>query len=494
MSPGTILTLTNVTLANGRSTNFGGAVFNEGTIFAESCQFVSNAVIALSGTAGTNGTRGTLQGIVAQPGGAGQPGGSVEGGAVINYGNLALRYCSFGTNSALGGKGGDGGSGGSSAGPPGYLAGAGGAAAAGGHARGGSIANYGTLSIDGCSFSNSFTRDGGNPGSLALLQTAAPGAVGAAGTAQGGAVFTLGQTTISNSLFLGNTCAGGNSGNGAFFVGPYSYPGTNGGLASGGAIYFGSNSLIANCTLSTNIAQGGRYDSVYYINYAFHGGDAIGGALASAGSLQAVSLTLHGNAALGGLRYTGDTNGNSLGGSIANTGGVFQIVNSILAGGFSNNCFGVITDLGHNLSSDVTPAWTSGTSLNNTDPLLLPLGNYGGPTLTMALHAGSPALNTADCALAPATDQRGFPRPDGPGCDIGAYEGASAPALQIFRVNSATNVLRWLAKSGRNYRVDGATNLNSWSPYATNLAATNGVLDVAVPVSAPGRFFRLLAE
>ena len=56
--------------------------------------------------------------------------------------------------------------------------------------------------------------------------------------------------------------------------------------------------------------------------------------------------------------------------------------------------------------------------------LLGPLQNNGGPTQTMALSAGSPAIGHADNAFAPATDQRGFTRLDEPGeaTDIGAFE------------------------------------------------------------------------
>ena len=230
-------------------------------------------------------------------------------------------------------------------------------------------------------------------------------------------------------------------------------------------------------------------------------GNAAGGAVANTGYLRAIHLTLESSSAVAGLgsclacspAFRG-TNGSSLGGSVANLGGTLEIVNTILSGGTSNNCFGVITDLGHNLSSDATPAWASGTSANNIDPLLLPLGNYGGPTFTMALHAGSPALNNADCALAPPTDQRGFPRPAGPGCDLGATEGASAPTLQLFRNTPPPHLLRWTAKAGRTYQVEAATSLNAWTAYATNVAATNGPLERSVPVSAPERFFRLQAE
>jgi hypothetical protein len=45
--------------------------------------------------------------------------------------------------------------------------------------------------------------------------------------------------------------------------------------------------------------------------------------------------------------------------------------------------------------------------LNNTDPKLGPLADYSGPTLTMALLTGSPAINGGSTANAPPTDQRG---------------------------------------------------------------------------------------
>ena len=72
------------------------------------------------------------------------------------------------------------------------------------------------------------------------------------------------------------------------------------------------------------------------------------------------------------------------------------------------------------------------------DPKLGPLQNNGGPTQTMALLAGSPAIDTgnpAGCTDGKGhlliTDQRGLPRPDtedSHGCDMGAYERQSAPS------------------------------------------------------------------
>jgi hypothetical protein len=54
--------------------------------------------------------------------------------------------------------------------------------------------------------------------------------------------------------------------------------------------------------------------------------------------------------------------------------------------------------------------------------LLEPLANNGGPTWTHELKVGSPAVDAAVCSPAFDTDQRGVLRPQGSGCDIGAYE------------------------------------------------------------------------
>ena len=56
------------------------------------------------------------------------------------------------------------------------------------------------------------------------------------------------------------------------------------------------------------------------------------------------------------------------------------------------------------------------------NPLLSAAADNGGQTLTAALGLGSPALDVGDPAYCPPTDQRGFGRPVGAGCDLGAYE------------------------------------------------------------------------
>lgn len=61
----------------------------------------------------------------------------------------------------------------------------------------------------------------------------------------------------------------------------------------------------------------------------------------------------------------------------------------------------------------------------DADPILGGLGNNGGKTQTVPLQPGSSAMDTGEdgiYALCPATDQRGLKRPQGPACDIGAFE------------------------------------------------------------------------
>lgn len=91
-----------------------------------------------------------------------------------------------------------------------------------------------------------------------------------------------------------------------------------------------------------------------------------------------------------------------------------------------------ITSHGHNLSSDGTCNFNNTGDLNNTDPLLGTLGNYGGPTQTIPLLSGSPAIDSGNpngCTDGLGhllkTDQRGKPRYDAEdtrGCDMGAFE------------------------------------------------------------------------
>ncbi|HXO19434.1 MAG TPA: choice-of-anchor Q domain-containing protein [Thermoanaerobaculia bacterium] len=97
--------------------------------------------------------------------------------------------------------------------------------------------------------------------------------------------------------------------------------------------------------------------------------------------------------------------------------------NNIIAENVGRDCgIPVTTVTDHNLDSDNSCHLTGPGDLPGVNPLLGPLADNGGPTDTSALLAGSPAIDAGNNATCPATDQRGVIRPQGPACDIGAYE------------------------------------------------------------------------
>jgi len=114
-------------------------------------------------------------------------------------------------------------------------------------------------------------------------------------------------------------------------------------------------------------------------------------------------------------------------------GGTLTAQNSLVAGQTGGpNCSGLAaeSDGGYNLDDGTSCGFsTAHNSFSTTDPLLDPAGlqNNGGPTQTIALQPGSPAIDVIPsavngCGTTITTDQRGVSRPQGPGCDIGAFE------------------------------------------------------------------------
>lgn len=148
---------------------------------------------------------------------------------------------------------------------------------------------------------------------------------------------------------------------------------------------------------------------------------------------------------------------------------VLEMVNVLLAANDGDNCTALPADasLGHNLSDDGSCVFTAPGDRGKVNAQIGPLQANGGPTLTHALLDGSPAIDAGDAANCPATDQRGVARPQGPGCDIGAFEwqpttpylavapaaltfvavaGAQPPPAQPFTVtNTGLGALAWTA-------------------------------------------------
>jgi parallel beta-helix repeat protein len=157
-----------------------------------------------------------------------------------------------------------------------------------------------------------------------------------------------------------------------------------------------------------------------------------------------MNSTISGNSASysgGGIDIYGEylvtiTNSTFSGNSAASGGGIYnaehlQITNTILnAGASGENIFndgGTVTSHGYNVSSDNGGGYLTGPGDQiNTDPMLGPLQNNGGPTLTHALLPGSPAIDAGNPNFTPppSYDQRGSPfvRVFNKRIDIGSFE------------------------------------------------------------------------
>ena len=208
----------------------------------------------------------------------------------------------------------------------------------------------------------------------------------------------------------------------------------------GGAICNGGLLTILNSTFSGNVARqfkGGaiaNYGALTITNSTFSGNTSGSGGFAGA-ILNGGVFQITGTLTINNSTLSGNTAGEGRGGGIFNVkGSTVVLQNSIIANNSGGNCSGAgaMTSNGYNLSSDGTCSFSSTGDLNNTDPNLGPLQSNGGPTQTMALLAGSPAIdsgNPSGCTDGQGnllkTDQRGQPRPDkddSEGCDRGAYE------------------------------------------------------------------------
>jgi len=157
--------------------------------------------------------------------------------------------------------------------------------------------------------------------------------------------------------------------------------------------------------------------------------EVAGGAISNNGELEIHSSTITANSSRGssgaGGIWTEEDSANFV-----------RVTNSIVAGndvaGTAGDCRGPITSLGYNVFGDLAGCaqlTTSTGDLVNADPGLEPLADNGGPTPTHALRpdsvavdAGYPGAPDSNPLACPSTDQRGGGRPQGAGCDIGAFE------------------------------------------------------------------------
>jgi len=332
---------------------------------------------------------------------------SVCGGAIYNEGGiLTAVYCTFASNRV-------------------------GSAAINLPSFGGALCNSnGTATFEQCNFIGNQAIGGDGEGT---------NDVGKAG--YGGAIHNdLGFLRVIGSLFLGNSAKGGT---GFLRYGPDWVQSGIGGAGSGGAIFNAGTLDVLNSSFATNSATGGS-GAPFSDSFGYSEPASTGGAICNfLGSATLIHATIVGNTA---LRFAGLQPGSyvpSQGGGIFGTiKGTLTLINSALAyQPWGGNCYGSIQDGGHNISSDSSFPFTASGSLTNTDPMIGPLGNYGGPTMVMPLRKGSPAIDSAAGGSCPETDQRGFPRPVGTGCDIGAVEGVEIMAFPVLSMSFSPAVV-----------------------------------------------------
>ncbi len=371
--------------------------------------FLSDAIATLTDC--------TFRGNTAQ-GGAGNTapnGADGLGGGLYNGdgSTLTLTNTTFTDNAAQGGAGGNGSSAGGS----------------GGAGSGGGVFNKGTITVTtGTLASNTAVGGVGGQGGT--------GAGGNGGGGQGGGLYTNTPTSdvidFTRSTVASNTAQGGTGGGGS--------SGGTGGDGQGGGIFLstaGYGSGFGNSTVASNTAQGGTGGGGSS-GLGGSGGSGSGGGFfniteqsdsTGLGSLTVAADSVQagaGGAGSGGYGPSGTSEGSSL--EMGFTG-LLDMANSIVSSDPATNCGGFVADIhdfGGEIDSGASCHFTGGftSSASNTDPKLGLLANNGGPTQTMALLPGSPAIDFYVAHYGcPATDQRGVSRPqEWPNCDSGAYE------------------------------------------------------------------------
>jgi hypothetical protein len=264
---------------------------------------------------------------------------------------------------------------------------------------------------------------------------------GDAATARGGGIYqpggvtTIDRTTVDSNRLLATSFLAAS--------------------ADGGGVYTSGGLFVVRSTLSRNVVSGTGFfgagssggglkaDSTgglhqHLVNStvtgnSVHGASTNGEADAFGGGVDvdhtSVASSSYSTIARNSVSATGDKPV-ARGGGVHITSGSASLEATILAlntAPSGRNCSGSVSTTGHNLygplpGCTLTPAASDKLS---TAPKLGLLTNNGGPTETIALLLGSPAINAiAASACTVSVDQRGVkrPQPTGGRCDIGAFE------------------------------------------------------------------------
>ena len=543
---GTTNILNQLTVANGKTTDDGGAaVKNAGTLFVTECQLINNA--AQNGSGGAISNAGTmtivasaLSGNQAASGGAIYNSGNVTiadsgllnnqagtGGGIYNVGQTEIERCTLSYNSAVMGLGGGLFNGGQftassstwtynlARGGSGALGNTGGPGCGGGGGGGGSAAfggaiyvRTGSLALTNCTISANSSQggQGGNGGAANSSWPLWTGGNGGNGGGVGGGLGGIGATTLlPNARYATNGSSGafgaggGGGGAGAKYdsggspVGtdyPYGKPGGAGGFGGGKGGYGGD---------ATN-----QFGNLCTPGYGGDGGSGFGGgAFCLSGSIFIINSTVSQNYAVGGnggsvAGWRGGVqqglNGTGVTGGLYNYGATVLLLNTIIANNgapYTNvDVSGTFVSHGFNLIGNNQGA--TGLSINdyqNVSADLGPLQDNGGPTLTCALLQGSLAIGSGTSVGAPTSDQRGVPRPPGH-CDIGAFQLITLIMPTITWLKPADISYGTPLGSGQLDATVGAAGTLSYTPPTGTVlsAGSNQVLQVVFTPADPSQY------
>ena len=260
---------------------------------------------------------------------------------------------------------------------------------------------------------------------------------------EGGGIWAWGPVTIVNSRLDGNEASGG--GGGLFVAGALrmqwttvadNVAGTNGGgiALQGGSLdtttieqsaIVGNEARLSGGGLATTASDDG-FTVITDTTFADNGAGASGGALHLAGAASSAAL-------VSSSTITGNTSAST--GGLSRSSGFADVNHSIVAENVGGDLGGSWTGAGNLVGVagggivDGASGNVAGSAVSPLDPMLRPLGSFGGATQTRVPLPGSPAVDSATgCG---AVDQRTITRPVGSACDRGAVELTAAPETTI---------------------------------------------------------------
>jgi CSLREA domain-containing protein len=484
--------------AGGDGGDGGGLLGTAGAVTITDSTFTGNVAgtggiaggAAAGGTGGAgqgNGQGGIGGGCFGGSGGTGGSGGAIDaeaGTLVIDHTDIEQNLTGAGGNGGPCAHGGTGGAGAGSGngGTGGFdFPGSGGEGG-----EGGGVAAHGTaLTLTRSTIASNTAANGGTPSNTGV---GGDGGTGGSGTGSGGAggfvdggsggsggsgggvIARSTNAGTATATLVGDTITGNQSGSGAT-GGDVSSGGAGGGDGGGGGssgsggdssggfggeagfgggadfdALFTASDLTVTANHGGSGAAGGAGGSGPGRSHGGFGGEAAfgGGIIGSEGSLAHITMVANsvasggagGSAGTGTPNTAGNSEGPGAGADLeARTFGSPTIT---LSASIVGVCDGTLDDGGGNVAlASTTPC--PGTV---ADPALGPLADNGGPTRTMALAAGSPAVDHIAVPCGTSPDQRGVARPQGLGCDAGAYElappGVTTSAASGLAETSAT--------------------------------------------------------